>query len=202
MKALVCFAVVALALPAAPCEAFWFQQRADSCGDACQQSATGADPIDHCVAGYKVNKRWPSPYVCPDRVYAHAPFDAMVRNGWRRQNLLGGHHFNEDSTKLTQAGELKVRWIMTQTPPQYRRIFVEQGLKTATTEARINTANVFAGNVTAGIGAAGAPPQIVATHIQSEGRPAATVDYVNSQFRENMRVPVLPASAGESGGGE
>ncbi|MEM8864235.1 MAG: hypothetical protein AAGF31_01660, partial [Planctomycetota bacterium] len=70
--------------------------------------------VDHCQRGRQKNVQWPSPYVCPDRTYAHAPFQAMVRNGWRRQNLLGSHHFNEDSTQLTQAGKLKIQWIMSQ----------------------------------------------------------------------------------------
>jgi len=149
--------------------------------------------FDHCEKGAKVNERWPSPYICPDRVYAHAPFNAMVRNGWRRQNLLGAHHFNEDSTKLTQAGKLKVRWIMTQAPPAYRRVFVERSIVASDTQRRIATANAFASSNTTG----GEALTVVDTHIVSEGRPASTVDYVNSQFRENMPVPVLPVSAGE-----
>ena len=149
--------------------------------------------FEHCEKGAKVNSRWPSPYLCPDRVYAHAPFNAMVRNGWRRQNLLGAHHFNEDSTKLTQAGELKVRWIMTQTPPAYRRVFVERSLESEDTQRRIATANGFATKLSTG----GDSLSVVDTHIVSEGRPAATVDYVNSQFRENMPVPVLPVNTGD-----
>lgn len=151
---------------------------------------------DHCERGCKVNQRWPSPHVCPDRVYAHAPFDAMIRNGWRRQNLLGAHHFNAESTQLTRAGELKVRWIMTQAPKQYRRMFVENSYTDGVTEKRIAAINEFANSTARG----GEVPQVLATHIMSEGHPASTVDFVNNQFRENMRVPVLPASA--TGGGE
>ena len=150
--------------------------------------------FDHCSKGAKKNEHWPSPYLCPDRVYAHQPFDAMIRNGWRRQNLLGSHHFNGDSTQLTQAGELKVRWIMTQTPPAYRRIFVERGLVADTTQARMETAQSFVEQIASG----GETPQVAETHIVSEGRPAAGVDYVNTQYRDNQRVPVLPVSTGEA----
>ncbi|MEN1682065.1 MAG: hypothetical protein AAGJ46_21000 [Planctomycetota bacterium] len=176
-------------------QAFWFGHAAAGCGAACQ-SRTGADPLDYCLNGCEENSKWPSQYLCPDRVHAHAPFDTMVRNGWRRQNLLGAHHFNEDASRLTQAGELKVRWIMTQAPPQYRRIFVEQALKTETTEQRIATANQFAEAAAFGQQV----PQVATTHIVSEGRPAATVDYVNTQFRENMKVPVLPTTSLGGGG--
>ncbi len=166
------FAVATFLLLASSAQAFWL--------DAF---------FDHCHTGARKNERWPSPYLCADRQYAHAPFDAMIRNGWRRQNLLGAHHFNADSTELTQAGELKVRWIMTQTPPAYRRVFVERSLNEEVTQNRLNTAQDFATKAALG----GDVPRVAQTHIVSEGRPAATVDFVNSQFRDNMRTPVLPA---------
>ncbi|MEM6330872.1 MAG: hypothetical protein AAF790_11550 [Planctomycetota bacterium] len=154
--------------------------------------------FDHCHRGAQKNRQWPSPYLCADRMYAHAPFDTMIRNGWRRQNLLGAHHFNEDATQLTQAGRLKVRWILTQTPPAYRRVFIEQSIRQETTQQRIATAQKFAGEVATGADL----PQVTQTHIVSEGRPAATVDFVNSQFRDNMRTPVLPAATTGSAGGQ
>ena len=43
-------------------------------------------------------------------------------------------------------------------------------------------------------------PQAQDTHILSDGRPAVTVDFVNTQFRENMPIPTLPASGGGGGG--
>ncbi|MEN1679497.1 MAG: hypothetical protein AAGJ46_07870 [Planctomycetota bacterium] len=174
-----------LAVLSAPAGAFWLDAFCEYVHD-----------------GYEQNRRWPSPYLCPDRKHAHAPFDTMVRNGWRRQNLLGAHHFNEDATKLTQAGELKVRWIMSQAPPQYRRVFVEQSIVAGETEQRIASVNDFAQRVAevSGTAAPGmmavTPPQVVASHLVSEGRPAPVVDYVNTQFRDNMRVPMLPTSTG------
>lgn len=153
--------------------------------------------FDHCHHVSKINQRWPSPHLCPDRVAAHAPFDAMIRNGWRRQNLLGSHHFKTGSTQLTRAGELKVRWIMTQTPSQYRRVFVENSYVEGETEKRIASVTEYANKSAVN----GQVPQVIATHIMSEGHPAATVDFVNNQFRENMRIPVLPAST-TSGGGQ
>lgn len=155
--------------------------------------------VDHVHTGYCVNMRWPSPYVCPDRASARAPFYAMVRNGWRRQNLLGSHHFNADSTELTQSGKLKVRWIMTQTPPAYRQVFVERSMERAVTDRRMETVQQFTNDVAEQIASGETPPLVTETHIVSEGRPAATVDYVTNQFRDNMRLPVLPASSGIGG---
>lgn len=154
--------------------------------------------VDHVRAGSKANQRWPSPYVCQDRVYAHQAFDAMVANGWRRQNLLGSHHFTSDASQLTEAGRLKVQWIVSQTPPGYRHVFVERSLDPGVTQQRMQVAQQFATEVAMTTPGAG-PARVVETHIVSEGRPAATVDYVNSQFRENMPIPTLPASTAEEG---
>jgi len=86
------------------------------------------DTAMYIKQGYHVNKQWPWPYVCPDRIAVREPFCIMVNNGWRRENLLGAHHFNPDSNQLTSAGQLRVQWIMTQAPPDHRNIFVERAL--------------------------------------------------------------------------
>ena len=130
-----------------------------------------------------------------DRERASAPFDTMVRNGWRRQNLLGKHHFNEDSTQLTQAGKLRVQWILTQPPQEFRQVFIEQSFAEGVTPARTATVNQFATTILQGGGIA----NISETHIVSDGRPATMVDFVNTTFRENMPVPVLPDNTYGSG---
>lgn len=133
------------------------------------------------------NNKWPAQYVESDRANAKAPFDIMVQNGWRRQNLLGSHHFNEDGTQLTQAGKLRVQWILTQAPEQHRQVFIERSFVEGVAATRSATVSEFAAQITSG-GFDGMPQD---THIVSDGRPAVTVDFVNTQFRENMPVPAL-----------
>ncbi|TWT95981.1 hypothetical protein Pla108_30590 [Botrimarina colliarenosi] len=133
---------------------------------------------------------WPAQYVEQDRRNAAAPFDIMIENGWRRQNLLGSHHFNEDCTQLTQAGRLRVQWILTQAPPEHRQPFIERSLDEQTTQNRIATVNDFAMQVVRD----GSSITAQETHLTSDGRPAVTVDFVNTQFRENMPTPTLPAA--------
>lgn len=134
------------------------------------------------------NNAWPAQFVEQDRANAAAPFDIMIRNGWRRQNLLGSHHFNEDCTQLTQAGKLRVQWILTQAPAEHRQLFVERSLNAEMTENRVATVNDFATTVVRD----GYALPAQETHIVSDGRPAVTVDFVNTQFRENMPTPTLP----------
>lgn len=138
------------------------------------------------------NNAWPSQYVGQDRINAKAPFDIMVQNGWRRQNLLGSHHFNEDCSKLTRSGQIRVQQILTQAPPEHRQVFIERSLKPEVTQQRIATTNEFAAIVsTDGMGSSAQE-----THLISDGRPAVTVDFVNTQFRENMMTPALPENSG------
>ncbi|TWT48569.1 hypothetical protein [Botrimarina hoheduenensis] len=178
-------------LVASPATAFW--NDGSRCCDCPQQPH--ATPCESCYdyleTGRKENNLWPQQYLNTDRVNAMAPFDIMVRNGWRKQNLLGSHHFNEDATELTQAGRLRVQWILTQPPAPYRQVFVERAIGDGVTEARIAATEQFAQQVLRG-----EPATIVDTHIQSDGRPAVVIDYVNTQYRENMMTPVLPQNTG------
>jgi hypothetical protein len=141
-------------------------------------------------AGYHRNVEWPWPYVCPDRIASREPFDIMIRNGWRRQNLLGAHHFNPATNQLNTAGELQVRWIMTQAPPQRRQVYIERAIEPSITAERIAAARQYATQVTLD----GQTPQVFETHLMAEGRPAGIVDFTNVQFMENMPPPVLPAA--------
>jgi hypothetical protein len=140
--------------------------------------------------GYHRNVAWPWPYVCPDRIAVREPFAIMINNGWRRQNLLGGHHFNADATGLTKAGELKVQWIMTQAPPQYRTIFVERSVDPSVTASRVAAAREYSSQIALG----GEAPQVAETYIVSEGRPASVVDSINVRFQESAIPPVLPTA--------
>lgn len=141
-------------------------------------------------SGYRQNRMWPWPYVCADRIAVREPFCMMVSNGWRRQNLLGAHHFDVTSHQLTSAGELRVRWIMTQAPAERRTIFIERDVDPTVTAERLATARAYVSQV-------GTPDgqlaQVVESHLISEGRPASVVDATNVRFQESMPPPVLPA---------
>ena len=148
--------------------------------------------------GYQKNNAWPWPAFCSDREAVRAPFETMVANGWRRQNLLGPHHFDPNTGRLTEAGKLKIQWVMTQAPPQFRQVYIERSLKEEITKQRQAAADEFAARVVRGEVASPATP----THLISEGRPASTVDAINVKFMENMPTPILPSpGSGSSFGG-
>jgi hypothetical protein len=122
----------------------------------------------------------------------------MVNNGWRRQNLLGAHHFTENADQLTTAGELRVRWIMTQAPEERRTIFVERDLNPGVTADRLATARDYAAHVAPD----GQLAQVVETNLISEGRPASVVDATNVRFQESMPPPMLPVSTAGAASGQ
>ena len=73
---------------------------------ATSASAVFIDSTCHYIkSGYRRNVAWPYPYICPDRVAVREPFEIMIRNGWRRQNLLGssflqpGHQSVDDGRR-------------------------------------------------------------------------------------------------------
>jgi hypothetical protein len=159
---------------------------------AIKARAVCLDSMDNYLeSGYHRNVLWPWPYVCPDRIAEREPFDIMVRNGWRRQNLLGSHHFDPSTNRLTEAGQLQVRWIVTQAPPGRRQIFIERALDPSSTAARVAAARDYASQVMID----GQAPQVYETNQVVEGRPAPVVDVTNVKFLENMRVPALPAAS-------
>ena len=153
----------------------------------------GAHYMKH---GYRANKMWPWPYVCPDRIAVREPFCIMVSNGWRRQNLLGPHHFNPNTNQLTTAGELRVQWILTQAPPERRNIFVERTLNQEANAERLAAVRDYGIKVSTD----GREPLVAETTLMSEGRPASVVDATNVKFQQAMPAPVLPAATyNESG---
>ena len=90
---------------------------------------------------------WPEPFVNADRVAARAPFATMVANGWRRQNMLGEAHFDAATGQLTEAGQLKVRWILTVAPQQHRIIYVHGAKTEEETAARLVVVQQVAGQI-------------------------------------------------------
>ncbi len=160
----------------------------------CAHAVCLDDTAHYIKHGYYVNEMWPWPYVCPDRIAVREPFCIMVNNGWRRENLLGAHYFNPETNQLNAAGELRVRWIMTQAPPSRRNFFVEREL-----EPKVNTERVAAvRDYAAKFAADNRAPQVAETNLMSEGRPAAIVDFTNTKFQQSMPIPALPAAQNTS----
>ena len=75
---------------------------------------------------FKRNNCWYDTFVAEDRAVQRAPFCVMVSNGWRLQNTLDDYYFQQDSSVLTEAGQIKVQQIVLYSSPAYRAIFVHR----------------------------------------------------------------------------
>lgn len=142
------------------------------------------------------NNRWPYTFVYADRAAAQAPFMVMTQNGWRSQNTLGGYYFEVGSAELNEAGRLKIDWILTQAPPQFRMVYVERGENTHLTSARMDAVRKYASTSQDG-------PEIAVfeTAIPARGWPADQINNTYVKYYESQPAPVLPSSSGGGGGG-
>lgn len=164
-------------------------------GSATQLSAEILNEVFSSIArDVKRRQCWPQPFVAPDRAAIRAPFVIQVANGWRRQNMLGEFHFETGTGQLTEAGRLKVRWILTVCPEQHRLIYVHTAERNEETSARIAAVQQLASQISPD----NVPP-ITPTSISDEGWPADQVDLIERKFQASTPQPRLPSTGGSAG---
>ena len=139
---------------------------------------------------------WPEPFLNPDRYAVRSPLALMVSNGWRRQNLLGDHHFVDQGGELTEVGRMKIRWILTEAPPQHRTIYVHSAGNAEVTAARIDSVQQLAAQLVP----EGELPLVLETGIPVQDWPAARADMIGRKFEASTPEPRLPEAP--SAGGE
>ena len=151
-------------------------------------SASEGGVVQDIGTGYHRNKCWPQPFVYPDNMSVRAPFARMVHNGWRQQNLVAAHHFNE-AVQLNEAGQRHIRWVITQAPARRHTVYVEQGITLDETEARLAAARGYAQRYAVD----GEVFDVRPTHITARGWPAEYIDAINVKFGESTPEPRLPS---------
>jgi hypothetical protein len=140
---------------------------------------------------FKRRNCWPRPFNCPDRYAARAPFAVMVANGWMRQNSLGEHHFESGGAELTEAGKLKVQWIVFQAPSRHRTIYVHRSLDPHVTAERLATVDRYSQALVID---GTSPPPVLASDDPPAGWPAQRVDAIGRKFQASMPDPRLPCA--------
>jgi hypothetical protein len=144
----------------------------------------------------RTRRVWPEPYVQADRAAARAAFATAVENGWRRQNMLGEFHFESATGQLTEAGKLKVQWILTTCPSQHRIVYVHAAYTDAKTAARMAAVVQQVHLV-----APSNPSPVLSTTIPDEGWPAQRVDQISRKFMSSTPTPRLPDDIANTAGG-
>ena len=136
---------------------------------------------------HRVNA-WPEPFLHADRDLVRQPLIAMTDNGWRMQNTLSDHLFDAESSNLTQAGTLKVRWIVTQAPPHRRTVFVLRGATPDATLARVDAVQEAITKLVP----QGNRPEVLLTDVIPVGGSGDYFDSVDRQLKDSIPAPRLP----------
>jgi len=139
---------------------------------------------------------WPEPFQFADREVTIAPMIAMTNAGWRLQNTLSDHFFDVDTQELTKAGQLKLRWIATQTPLHRRTIHVLRSYEAGATNLRVQSVERQLDKLVPD----GARPSVVLTDKIPNGGSGEYFENINRQLNSSIPPPRLPQTQGPVGG--
>jgi hypothetical protein len=180
-------------------------------GDGSPASATGAcanggcdgNGVGHggwnqfwhrCHVDFHRNNAWPEPFLTADKMAVRAPYCIQTDNGWKMQNTIGTYLFDGETQQVNQAGELLVKWIITQAPVHRRAVFVLRGDTADATTARVQSVQAAVAKYSGG----GVCP-VLLTDCEPAGWPASYVDTITQQYSASIPAPRLPARQGGGG---
>ena len=69
---------------------------------------------------------WPEPFIYADREATRQVNAIQEAAGWERQNLLSDFHFVSGGMELTEAGRMRVLWIVNEASEAHRQVFVHR----------------------------------------------------------------------------
>lgn len=155
--------------------------------------AYGPSLGESCEEAWYQNCIWPRQYIAPSRRGICQATELMINNGWRRHNVLGKYHFDANTGELSEAGKLKVEWILTQSAPNRRTIYIERTANEEQTAERLESVQELATTLSSGAA------DVRETFVRDHGHPASTVDAVFTGFGANQMIPALPPSTTAGG---
>ena len=139
---------------------------------------------------------WPEPFQVADRQVTISPLIAMTNSGWRIQNTLSDHFFDVQTQELTQAGQLKLRWIATQTPLHRRTVHVLRSYEPGATNLRVASVERHLDKLVP----EGQRPSVVLTDKIPAGGSGEYFENIDRQLKSSVPPPRLPQAQGPVGG--
>lgn len=134
------------------------------------------------------NNAWPQPFRAIDAQSVVAPFEVMKANGWREFNTLSSGFF-DGSNQLTDSGQLKLKQVIVQSPPNRRAIYVLKGSTPEQTAVRVEAVEVAVSSIVP----VGELPPIFVTDIEPATSSGAYQTMVNRALIRTTPTPRLPA---------
>jgi hypothetical protein len=144
-----------------------------------------------CGIDYARNNSWPQPFRGADANSVVAPFEIMRNNGWRENNTLGTPLFSTQHS-VSEAGLLKIEWIVTQAPPNQRIVYVKSGRTKEETAARVESVQLAVSQIIP----TGPLPQILVTEIEPTTSSGAYQTLVHRALVKTTPTPRLGAFSG------
>jgi len=139
---------------------------------------------------------WPEPFQVADREVTLSPLLDMTNAGWRMQNTMSDHFFVVETQALTQAGQLKLRWIATQTPLHRRTVHVLRSFEPGATSLRVQAVERYLDKLLT----AGERPSVVLTSKVPFGGSGEYFENIDRQLKSSIPAPRLPPTTGPTGG--
>src|SRR6185369_12901432 len=140
------------------------------------------------------NNTWPEPFLSADRIAARTPFCIQTDNGWKMQNTIGSYLFDPETQRVNQAGDLLVKWIVSQAPVHRRAVFVLKGDSAEATNARVQSVQAAVAKYSGGC-----MYPVLLTNTEPAGWPASYIDTITQQYSATIPAPRLPAKGGGGG---
>jgi len=147
-----------------------------------------ADMLVGIVRDIQDRQRWPDQYTCADRQAVAAPFAVMVANGWERQNTLADQYFEPATGQLSEAGRLRVQWILIEAPECRRAIYVHRTLNPQEMAGRMKAVEEYAVQILP----PGTTPAVFQTDVSPYGWSADWVDSIGRKYEATAPNPRLP----------
>src|SRR5262245_31685008 len=149
-----------------------------------------------CGVDFYRNNTWPEPFVTADKMAVRTPYCIMTDNGWKMQNTIGTFLFDNDTQQVNQAGELLVKWIVTQAPIHRRAVFVLRGDNPNATNVRVQSVQAAVAKY-----ANGCVCPVLLTDSEPAGWSASYIDTITQQYGATIPAPRLPSRQGSGGSG-
>jgi nitrogen fixation protein len=143
------------------------------------------------------NNYWPEPFVTTDRLSVREPFAIQANNGWRLQNTIGDGYFEPDTQELNLAGQMKVKWVVTQSPLSRRTVYVMTGGNDEMTMIRVDSVQRAISRYIP----KGELPEVLLTDRDINGGSGEYFDAVDRALKSSVPSPRLAPSSGANANG-
>jgi len=173
---------------------------ADGYGQQGYNSGGGFNQFWHrCHVDFNRNTAWPEPFLTMDKAAVRTPWCIQTDNGWKMQNTIGTFFFDRDTQRINEAGDLHVKWVLTQAPIHRRAVFVMKADTAEATNARVQSVQAAVAKY-----ANGCVFPVLLTDTEPVGWPASYIDAISQHYDATIPSPRLPArqSSGQGQGGQ